>query len=141
MSMKTPTEPLAPTAAALSRPILALLLASFILNAGSGICLWLWPIHPWRVFHGWTIPLFLITFGIIWGTHVLQGWRLRKNILSGVLTLSVFLGLTVTGWIIHYSGSDIVQKQASNWHTWLGLSVSFLLLAHALLGWRCRESA
>ncbi len=132
------------TPAALSWPMFVLLLITFLLNAGSGIGLWLaapqTPIQQgWRMFHGWTIPPFLITLGVLWRVHILRAWRLRKNILSGVLTLGVFLALIVTGWMIYYSGSDTVQKQASSWHTGLGLGISFLLLIHAILGWRARE--
>ncbi len=129
-----------PTVAALSRPLLALLLGSFALNAGSGVALWLWPVQGWRVFHGWTIPLFLIVMGIVWRVHVLRGWRIRKNIVSGILTLAVFLLLTATGWAIYYSGSDEIQAGAAALHTWLGLGVSALLLVHSLLGlWTRRE--
>ncbi len=129
-----------PSAAALSRPILALLLFSFALNAISGVGLWMWPCRPWRVFHGWSIPLFLITLGVVWRVHIVRGWRLGKNVVSGVLTLGVFLALTVTGWAIYYSGSEVIQTQAKNLHTWLGLGISFVLLLHAILGLRTRNS-
>ena len=137
--MEPTTSTLKPPAAALSRPILVLLLASFILNVGSGIGLWLWPIHEWRVFHGWTIPPFLITLGVVWRVHIIRGWRLKKNIISGVLTLLLFLALTATGWAIYYAGSEGMQKISKEWHTWLGLGSSFLLFAHSLLGLRSRE--
>ncbi len=129
-----------PSAAALSKPILALLIGTFLLNAGSGIGLWLQPSHVWRVFHGWTIPPFLITLGVIWRVHIIRGWRLKKNIFSGSLLLAVFLGLTITGWAIYYSGSDLWQQRSAALHTWLGIGVSFLFLLHTLLGWRSRQS-
>jgi len=132
-------EPIKPPAAALSRLILALLLAGFILNAGSGIGLWLYPTHAWRVFHGWTIPFFLIMLGVVWRVHGVRGWRLKKNMVSGALTLLLFLALTATGWTIYYAGSEEAQKLSKEWHTWLGLGSSFLLLAHSLLGLRSRE--
>ena len=89
--------------------------------------------------HGWSIPSFLIVFGIIWRVHILRGWRLKKNILSGLFTLLIFLILIVTGWTIYYSGSDEVQKKVAALHTWLGLAVSFILLIHVFLGWQTRE--
>ncbi len=128
-----------PTAAALSRPILGLLLVSFIFNAGSGVGLWLWPTHEWRVFHGWTIPPFLITLGVIWRVHVIRGWNLKKNVVSGTTILTLFLILTMTGWMLYYSGSDQLRRTASQWHTWLGLGSSFLLFVHSLLGLRSRD--
>lgn len=118
---------------------MALFLGAFLLNAGSGVAFWLLPeAHGWRVFHGCTVPVFLIVFGVVWRFHVIRGWQIRKNILSGALVLLVLLALTVTGWVIYYSGSDEIQKQARQWHTWLGLGISVLLLAHGLLGWRER---
>jgi hypothetical protein len=132
-------ENVTPSAAALSGPMLSLLLVSFVLNAGSGIGLWIWPEHSWRVFHGWTIPPFLITLGVIWRVHILRGWRIRKNRLSGVITLTVFLLLTISGWAIYYSGSDKIQESMSKAHIWLGLAVSFIFLVHAVLGLRSRE--
>jgi hypothetical protein len=127
-----------PTPAALSRPIMALFLAVFILNAVTGIGLWLAKTHIWRVWHGWSIPPFLIVFGVIWRVHILRGWQLRKNILSGAVVLLVFIALTATGWAIYYSGSDEVQKMSAEWHTWLGLAVTLILFLHAVLGWRAR---
>lgn len=132
-------EPPQPSVAALSGPILAMLLVTFALNALSGVGLWLWPVHAWRVFHGWTLPAFLISLGVVWRVHIVRGWRLKRNVVSGILTLAVFLLLTITGWAIYYSGSDAVQVKAKALHTWLGLGVSFVLLAHALLGLRSRR--
>jgi hypothetical protein len=130
-----------PTPAALSQPMLALFLFSFLLNAMSGIGLWLYKIQFWRALHGWSIPFFLIVFGIIWRVHILRGWNLKKNVISGVVTLLVFLGLTITGWMIYYSGSDQTQKISASFHTWLGLGVSFILFIHGILGWKTREKA
>ncbi len=129
-----------PTTAALSRPMMMLFLGSFFINAGSGIGLWLWPNKGWRIFHGWTIPLFLIVLGVIWRFHVVRAWQLKKNIISGMLTLAIFLTLTTTGWVIYYSGSDNIQRWAAHWHTWLGLGASIVLTVHAVLGWWNRES-
>ena len=117
---------------------MALFLGAFLLNAGSGVALWLWPTHAWRVLHGCTVPLFLIVFGVVWRFHVVRGWQIRKNVLSGALTLLVMLALTVTGWAIYYAGTDEIQEWARKWHTWLGLGISVLLLAHGWLGWRAR---
>jgi hypothetical protein len=138
-----PPVPSTPTVAALSRPMMALLLVSFFLNAGSGVALWLaapqTETHQqWRVLHGWTIPLFLITLGVLWRVHVLRGWVLKKNVLSGVVTLVAFLLLTITGWSIYYPKSDFMQEWASKIHTWLGLAITFILLMHAIIGWRSR---
>jgi len=127
-----------PTPAAFSAPIMVLFLAAFLLNAVSGVGLWWFDSHPWRVSHGWSIPPFLIMFGVIWRVHILRGWRLRKNILSGLVTLFTFLVLTATGWLIYYSGSDEIQNLARTWHTWLGLAITFVLFLHAILGWRSR---
>lgn len=130
-----------PSPATLSRPLLAVLLFSFLLDSGSGLGLWLWPDHAWRAFHGWTIPPLLITLGVIWKVHVLCGWHLRKNVWSGALTLILFLILTSTGWTIYYAGSDGWQKAAGRWHTWLGLGSFPILLTHSILGLRCRSKS
>jgi len=127
-----------PTAAAISRPILVLLIVSFVLNAGSGVGLWLWSNQNWRIFHGCSIPLFLITLGVIWRVHILRGWRLKKNIFSGILTLSVFLFLIITGWIIYYCVPEEPREKAAQLHTWVGIGSSFLLLAHTILGLKSR---
>lgn len=131
--------PSKPTAAAFSRPIMVLFLMSFLFNCGTGIGLWLFKTHIWRVWHGWSLPPFLIVFGVIWRVHILRGWNLKKNVLSGAIVLLVFIALTATGWTIYYSGSDDLQKMSSQLHTWLGIATTFILFLHAILGWRTRE--
>lgn len=128
-----------PTPAAFSRPIMALFLFTFLWNAGTGIALWYWNTQFWRVAHGVSVPAFLIVFGVVWRVHILRGWRLRKNILSGLVTLFVFMALIVTGWTIYYSGSENLQKMMAAWHTWIGFATVVILFLHALLGWRVRE--
>lgn len=130
-----------PTPAAFSRPIMILFLVGFLFNLGSGLGLWWVKSHFWRVLHGWSIPPFLIIFGVVWRVHILRGWQLKKNILSGVITLLIFIILTATGWMIYYSGSDDVQRISAQVHTWLGIAISVVLFAHAVLGWRTREPA
>lgn len=127
-----------PTSAAFSRPILFLFLTSFFFNVATGIGLWLFETHLWRVWHGWSIPPFLIVLGVVWRVHIVCGWCLKKNVLSGLMTLLIFIALTATGWTIYYSGSDNIQNISAKLHTWLGLAISFLLFLHAILGWRTR---
>ena len=125
--------------AALSRPMLALLLSSFLLNAASGTALWLGGQASWRALHGWSVPFFLISFGAVWRAHIVRGWRLRRHLASGLVTLFVLLALTVTGWMLYYSGSDALQRAAKKIHLWLGLAVPAVLLLHGLLGFLKRS--
>lgn len=138
---KKPCSPLPdPSAAVLSGPARTLLGAAFLLTAGSGIGLWLWPVHGCRVVHGGTIPCFLLLIGFIGAAHVIPGWRLQKNRLSGGILLAAFAGLALTGWMLYYAGAEAVQKSAGIWHAHLGSGMILLLIAHAILGLRNRVS-
>lgn len=131
-------SPSQPTPAAFTRPLLSLFIISYLLNTGTGIGLWLGKTQPWRIAHGWSLPPFLIVLGVVWRFHIVRGWKIKKNILSGILTLLIFLILTISGWTIYYSGSDEIQRTAAAWHTWIGLGTTLLLFLHGLLGWRSR---
>jgi len=119
--------------------MLVLLLICFGLNAVSGLGLWLWPSHDWRIFHNWTIPPLLILFGVMWKGHMAAGWRLRKNRASGLMAVGVVVAVVVTGWVLFYPPSEEMQRYASSWHTWLGIGLILVLVLHSVLGWRSRE--
>lgn len=133
--MRTFPEP--PTAE-MSRSLLAGLLAAVGFNAISGFGLWLAPGHVWRTIHGWSAPLILVMLGVVGYAHALRGWQLRKNVASGCATAACFLALTITGWMLYYSGDDVVRKIASAWHTALGAGSLAVLALHAFLGRRGR---
>ncbi len=136
--MEKTTSPALPSAA-LSRPMLALLFSSFLLNAASGVALWLGGQAFWRVLHGWSVPFFLISLGAVWRAHIVRGWRLRRHLASGLATLLVLLALTVTGWMLYSSGSAALQRAAKKIHLLLGLAAPALLLLHGLLGFLKRS--
>lgn len=147
-------DPYPPTAAAMSKWMFALLIASLAAISVSGVGLWycekfraegqldasLWELR-WRQLHGWSIPSMLVVFGMILRSHVFKGFRIGKNRLSGSLLLLTVAWLTLSGWGLYYSAEDVWRGFFHQTHEWFGFGLIGLFFAHGILGYRSRRAS
>ena len=82
--------------------------------------------------HGFVlIPALLSLGGILFG-HIGSGWNYKKNKISGLLMLALFAILIGTGYILYYTGSDLIRQASSLAHWITGLAAPALFARHAL---------
>ena len=83
--------------------------------------------------HGAAAMVTLVLFGVLLARHVPTGWSAaRANRLSGVLLLATSLWLTLTGYLLYYSGSESLRDYASQTHFWVGVGFVALFALHQL---------
>ena len=108
------------------------LYAAFITLAASGLAAELAP--EWRTalmqVHGAAAMVALVAIGGLLVQHVGKGWADRKNRWSGVVLLSSALWLTVTGYVLYYSGNDVTRHFAGRSHLWVGVALALALGLH-----------
>ena len=80
--------------------------------------------------------LLLMQVGALWHAHMRAGWRKRLNRISGVATVAMILGLTLSAAGLFYLGSDEAQLAAALIHSGFGVSVIGLFAFHVLKGRR-----
>ena len=88
--------------------------------------------------HGAAAMATLVLIGTILTAHVRFAWRAKRNRGNGVLFLSTFGILTVTGYGLYYAGGERLRAWTSWIHLGVGLVVPILLVVHILLGKRTR---
>jgi hypothetical protein len=88
--------------------------------------------------HGAAAMATLVLIGTILTAHVRFAWRAKRNRGNGVLFLSTFGILTVTGYGLYYAGGERLWAWTSWIHLGVGLVVPILLVVHILLGKRTR---
>ena len=81
--------------------------------------------------HGAAAMATLVLFGVLLARHVPTGWSAaRANRLSGALLLATSLWLTVTGYLLYYSGSESLRDYASQTHFWVGVAFVAVFALH-----------
>jgi hypothetical protein len=81
--------------------------------------------------HGAAAMATLVLFGVLIARHVPTGWSAaRANRLSGALLLATSLWLTLTGYLLYYSGSDSLRDYASQTHFWVGVAFTAVFALH-----------
>jgi heme/copper-type cytochrome/quinol oxidase subunit 3 len=92
---------------------------------------------PWLLkLHGLSAMLFVLLLGTLLPGHVRRAWRAGKNRRSGAFFLTVTAVLTLSGYLLYYTGDEAWRNAMSNFHLWLGLAASVLLLWHIRSGRR-----
>ena len=76
-----------------------------------------------------------LTFGFLWGTHVVPGWWIRRRVRSGVALVAVAGWLMLSAYLLYYLGDEDQRFIVSVLHWSVGLSCPVLFLAHR---WRAR---
>jgi hypothetical protein len=91
------------------------------------------PSEPWWMrIHGAAVMAFLVVLGTILPGHVTRAWSLRKNcvqsvrknIVTGILMLSLVGALALTGYALYYSSSEELRPYISTGHWVLGLAAA-----------------
>lgn len=134
----------------LPRPHRWLLYTGFLVLVLSG-CAWLMvhyllisqgPYGPaphsleplWLKIHGAAAMAALVGLGSLTTGHIRRAWHVRRNRMSGGLLLGLFLGLTVTGYLLYYFGGESLRPAISFIH-WVGGLVAVIGFAvHLILG-------
>lgn len=80
--------------------------------------------------------LLLMQVGALWHAHMRAGWRKRLNRISGVATVCMILGLTLSAAGLFYLGAEEAQLAAALVHSGLGVSVIGLFAFHVIKGRR-----
>lgn len=93
--------------------------------------------HPlefwWRAAHGFFGFASLWTVGLLWGIHVVKGWKLRRNRLSGSVLLAVLVWLIASGYLLYYVGNDEALATIALLHWAVGLALPLVFVAHRYL--------
>jgi hypothetical protein len=90
--------------------------------------------------HGAAAMAILVLIGMLLTSHVRIAWRLRRNRGNGLLFLTAFAVLTVTGYGLYYAGGESLRAWTSWIHLGVGLALPLLLILHVWLGKRTRTA-
>jgi hypothetical protein len=86
--------------------------------------------------HGGAAMATLMLLGAFFSSHLLPGWRRRRNRLSGVTVLTATALLVLTAFGLYYVGSDWLRSRISDLHIAVGLGFPALLTLHVVWGKR-----
>lgn len=96
---------------------------------------WGWMLTERRLLitHGVAASVSLVVVGGLLPLHIRLAWRTRRNLLSGLVTLSLMGLLGVSGLLLYYSGED--WRDGVRWlHIGTGLIGVLAMPAHVWLG-------
>jgi len=100
------------------------------------------PFEPWSLrVHAAMAFAAMWTFGLVWGVHIVAGWRTRRQRASGGLAVAVLVWLIGTGYLLYYLGDEQWRSGALIAHWLVGLALPVLLGIHIVLGRRRRHAA
>lgn len=90
--------------------------------------------HPWLAslakIHGAGAFIALISFGMIFSTHLPVGWRTRQARKSGLSVLICILIITISAWGLYYAGSDETRALLVWIHLAAGLALPLTIALH-----------
>lgn len=93
--------------------------------------------HPlefwWRAAHGFFGFASLWTFGLLWGVHVVKGWKIRRHRLSGGVLFAVVFWLIASGYLLYYVGNDQALSTLALLHWAAGLALPLPFVVHRTL--------
>jgi len=96
-------------------------------------------VQPWLLKgHGAAAMLCLFILGVLYPLHIARGWRARRNRFTGAGLVAVSILLILSGYLLYYSGGETTRATASQVHTYLGLALPFVVVAHILRGRKLR---
>lgn len=89
------------------------------------------PLEQWWLqLHGLFGFASLWTIGLLWGVHVLAGWRSRQRRWTGTILFSLLLILIASGYLIYYPPSDESLGLIVKIHWIIGLGTALVFLIH-----------
>ena len=84
--------------------------------------------------HGAAAMALLVALGILIPTHIVRGWRARRNRTSGVVFLVAIGLLIVTGYGLYYFGSEYGRLVVRWIHLTVGFALPLFLVGHIWTG-------
>ncbi|WP_266170064.1 hypothetical protein [Dyella subtropica] len=95
------------------------------------------PLEPWWLrLHAAMAFATLWSFGLVWGVHIVAGWRTRRQRLSGGFSVALLVWLSATGYLLYYLTDDHWRGISAVAHWATGLAMPVLLAIHIMLGRR-----
>jgi hypothetical protein len=89
------------------------------------------PLEPWWLkLHGAFGFAALWIFGLLWGVHVTKGWTAGRARWSGGAMVAVLICLTITGYLLYYSGDEDFRAAVSLIHWVIGLAAPAAFFLH-----------
>ncbi len=93
------------------------------------------PLEPWWLrLHAAAAFATLWTFGLVWGAHIVAGWRSGRHRLSGGFAVALLGWLIATGYLLYYLVDDRWRAVASLAHWIVGLGLPALFVLHVVRG-------
>ena len=84
--------------------------------------------------HGAAAMAILVLIGTVLTTHVKFAWRAGRNRFNGIVLLSIFAFLAVTGYGLYYAGGERLRAWTSWIHLAIGLALPIFVVLHILVG-------
>lgn len=95
------------------------------------------PAEPWSLrLHGAAVMAILVILGTLLPTHVRFAWHARRNRPNGIMLISVFAFLILTGYGLYYFGDERLRSWTSWLHLVVGLALPLALILHIRSGRR-----
>ena len=95
--------------------------------------------HPleawWLKLHGASVMVFLFLLGTLLLSHMESAWRIRRNIITGIVFVGFNSILILTGYLLYYFGGETTRPIISLIHWVVGLAAPILIGIHV---WRGR---
>jgi len=93
------------------------------------------PLEFWsRAAHGAFGFASLWLFGLLWGSHMTDGWRSLRRRWSGSLMFVLFAWLVGSGYLLYYLGNDELIEVTALLHWSAGLLAPLPFLIHRFAG-------
>jgi len=92
--------------------------------------------HPleawWLTAHGAFAVLAIFTFGLLWGVHVMPGWKTQHRRPSGAAAVAAVVWLMLTGYLMYYVAGEQPRLIVATLHWTVGLAAPMLFVYHGL---------
>ncbi|MFZ5580037.1 MAG: hypothetical protein ACOZAQ_06195 [Pseudomonadota bacterium] len=93
-------------------------------SLGSGTRVWVAAAHAASVF------IMLTLLGALWTIHMRAGWIRRENVVAGLILVTAFALLAISGLLLYYAGDELTGQIALGLHLFAGLTLPAWLAAH-----------
>ena len=90
--------------------------------------------HWWLSMHGLFAFATLWLFGLLWGRHIVGGWKSERRRISGSLLLVVLLTLVITGYLLYYPPTEDSLSVIALVHWLIGIPIVGFFVVHRF--WR-----
>lgn len=91
------------------------------------------PLEHWLLaLHGLFGFATLWILGLLWGVHIVGGWKTGRRRVTGSVLFVILAELTITGYLLYYPPSDDALSVIALSHWGVGLAIPILFLLHRL---------